>query len=149
LAVDANVIGVLQQRQHILDERLIRFGRVLEGHQHFAGHSIPVPPPLLVYPADTEEKRSASSLDEIVQRPVEKAASVEPVVVVAERVDAVSSRQLELLIRRIGKAQIVVAERAWLPRLQVAGPERPGCRYVAPVGEAFAPPAVVLGDRMK
>jgi hypothetical protein len=121
---------------------------VLKGHQHFTGQSVPASPPFLVHPADAERERAGASLHEIVQRPVEQPAAVEPIVVIAKGIHAVSSGQLELLIHGLGQSQIVIAESRRLSRLQVPSPERLRRRNVAPFGETSTPPAIVLGDGM-
>ena len=74
---------------------------------------------------------------------------MEPVVVVDEARDAVLSGQVGLGRPHIGIPEVVVAQLAWDMGLVVPGIERAGRGHVRPLGEALAPPFVVLGDRVE
>src|SRR5262249_34689160 len=74
---------------------------------------------------------------------------LEPVMVIAERRHAVSARQLGLRLPSLGYAKVVRPELGRKMGLVVALEERSRLDDVSPVGEALAPPLVVLGYRMK
>jgi hypothetical protein len=80
---------------------------------------------------------------------MEEATAVEPVMVVAEAVDAVRARQLGLRRARLCVAQVVVSEIGGHMRLVVADEIRPRASHVGPFGEALAPPRIVFRGRME
>ena len=97
-----------------------------------------------------QKGRSGSPLRKnFVEWTLEQAMSAEPVVVVAEAVDAVTSRERCLLGARLRHPQVVEAQIRGQARLFVAGELRSRARDVAPLGEALAPPGVVLRDRIE
>ncbi len=116
------------------------------GHQHLAAAGVPVACPFLVGPAEGEGEVGGPGSEHLVEGPLEESLPVEPVVVVDEARDAVFGRQGGLGLANLGHPQVVVAEFARYVRLEVAGEEGLGPRDVGPLGEAAAPPLVVLGD---
>ena len=148
-AVDADVVGVLEQRCQVADEFEVRCLAVVLRQQHFARGTVPAARPVFVGPADAEGEGAGAAVHQILQRAVQDAAALEPVVVIAEAVDAVAAGQFELRIGGVGQAQVVVAQAGGPARLQVAFKQGfCGCD-VGPFGEAFTPPFVVFRNRME
>ena len=69
--------------------------------------------------------------------------------VVAEAVDARITRKLRLPLSRFRKPKVIEAEIRRDVWLIVVWEERPGARHVAPFRKPFAPPLVVLRNRME
>ena len=117
-------------------------------HQHVAGLGVPAPGPLLVGPAQGEGEVRLAGRQHFFERPLQQSAAVEPVVVVDEAVHAVLAGQLGLRDPHLGHPQVVVAELAREVGLIVPGKQGAGLGHVVPLGEALAPPLVVLGNRV-
>lgn len=127
------VIGV---RVPLLDQRL-------------AAAAIPCPGPRLVRPAEEKRQRRLTPCKNLVEWLLEHSPTVEPVVVVAERLDAVGRRHVGLGLPGLGHSQVVEAEIGgdqWLP---VATKEWLGAPHVLPLGESRSPGTIVLGDRVE
>ena len=149
LAVDADVARVAEVRQQRADVGLVVLVGVALLHQHLALAAVPGAAPVLVGPGQAVgEVRLAAGAD-LLDRALQQPVAVEPVVVVAEAADAVLPRQRRLRGARLGQAQVVEAELARQVRLVMALVERPRLGDVAPLGEALAPPGVVLRDRVE
>ena len=82
---------------------------------------------------------------DLVDGALQQPPALEPVVVVAEGVDAVLAGQRRLGRAGLGEAQIVEAQVRRQLGLLVAREARPRPGDVGPLGEALAPPLVVLG----
>ncbi len=93
--------------------------------------AVPAPRPVLVRPADAEREVGFAAAVHLVERTLEQAPPVEPVVVVAEAVDAVAARERGLRGARLGDAQVVEAEIRRQVRLVVPGEERSCAHDVA------------------
>ena len=148
-AVDADVARIAKQRSEVRDQTPVGLGRVLLRHQDRVVAAVPAPRPVLVRPADAKREIGFAAAVHLVERTLEQAASVEPVVVVTEAMDTVAARERGLLDARFGNAQVVEAEIRWKMGLVVPGEQRSCAHDVAPLGEALAPPRVVLGNRVK
>ena len=72
--------------------------------------AVPAAGPGLVCPAEGEGEVGLSRGEHLVEGPVEEALPVEPVVVVAEAVDARITRKLRLPLSRFRKPQVIEAE---------------------------------------
>ena len=117
--------------------------------QHPVGLVVPDAAPGLIGPRETEGEVGLTRLQHLRVGALEDAASGEPVVPVAERLDAVAPRQGGLCLSCLGEAQVVEAEVGGQMRLLVPAKERPSLRGIRPLREAGSPPLVVLRDRMK
>ena len=82
----------------------------------------------------------------LVEGALQQPLPLEPVVVVAEAVDAVLPGEVGLGLARLGQAQVVEAEVRRQLRLVVAPEQRLGLGDVGPLRESLPPPFVVLGD---
>ena len=116
----------------------------LLGHQHPAGLGVPVAGPLLVGPAQGEGEVRGARGQDLVERSLEQALPVEPVVVVDEAGDPVLGGQIGLGLSDLGDPQIVIAQVGRHVGLVVPGEQGLGLRDVGPLGEARSPPLVVL-----
>ena len=119
---------------------------VLLTHQHMAGLGVPASGPLLVGPAQGEGEIGLAGRQHFFERPLQQSAAVEPVVVVDEAVDAVLPGQVGLCGPHLGHPQVVVAELARNMGLIVPRKQGAALGHVVPLGEALAPPLVVLGN---
>ena len=111
--------------------------------------AVPAPRPRLVRPAEAEGEVGPAAREHLLERALEQLLSREPVVVVTEAGDSVGACQLGLRLARLGEPEVVEAEARRQARLVVAVEEGPRVRDVAPLREAFAPPDVVLGNRVE
>ena len=146
--IDADVSRIGDQRDQVGDETLvIGLGMVL-ADQDILVLPIPAPGPVLVRPADAEREIDAGA-DELLQRPLQQAATREPVVMECESVQAVTARQFDLAVHHLRHAQVVITELAWQSRLVVAGELRQRLANVGPFRESAAPPRVVFSDGME
>src|SRR5581483_645977 len=105
--------------------------------------------PVLVGPADAEREVGTPAPEHLVERPLEEAPAAEPIVVVAEPVNAVRAGELRLLVAHLRDPEVVEPELGRQVGLVVALEPRPGRGDVRPLGEARAPPPVILRDRME
>ena len=94
-------------------------------------------------------KSGSPDSENLVDGPLEQTIAVEPVMPVAEALDSVTARQFSLGVPGFRQSQVVIPEVGRQARLKMASEKwlRPG--DVRPLGEAFSPPAVVLGHRVK
>ena len=70
-------------------------------HQDLLLGAVPAPRPVLVRPADAEREIERPVSQQLVERTLEQAPAGEPVVVVAEAVNAVLARELDLAASRL------------------------------------------------
>jgi len=124
------------------------FVAVLLGDEDIVVPAIPAARPVFVCPADAEWEIGLTAREHRRERTFEQAPAREPVAVVAERRYAVLACEGGLARTRGRVAQIVTTELARRVRLIVVGEARLRSHDVAPLGEAFTPPAVVFRDRM-
>ena len=118
-------------------------------HQDFVLVSVPAASPVLVGPAQAEGKVRSTGFQHAFQGHFQKAPPTEPVIVVAEAVDAVAAGQVGLLFHHLRDAQVVIAEIRGLARLVMALVIRLGLGHIDPFRETRAPPLVVFRDRME
>jgi len=71
---------------------------------------------------------------------------MEPVMPIAESLNAIGFRQLRLLLTHLGDPQVVKSEIGRQPGLVVAGKQRPRSGDISPLGEPFFPPYIILGN---
>ncbi len=148
-ATDAQVAGIGEDLRQIARVHEVVGLAVLLTYQHFAVPVGPAPGPRFVRPAQTERKIRLATRQDLRERALQQAPTLEPVVVVAESRDAVRARQLGLCGARFGQPEIVEPELARQARLSVAAEARPGSGHIAPFGEAGPPPGVVLWNGME
>ena len=148
LAVHAQVAGVLEGAQHALEMRLVVGTpgvKLLD--QHLVRQAVPHARPRLVGPAQHEGKVGLARLQHLFERALEQAPPVaEPVVVVAERVDAMGPGQLGLGGAGLWHAQVVETQVGRQVGLPVSAVQGHGLGHVRPFREALAPPPVVFGN---
>ena len=94
-------------------------------------------------------KSLVAGFQHLVEKPFEQPAAVKPVVVVAERLDGMLSRQIGLRLTGLGDAQVAESEISGKMRLVVVLEERARAGDVRPFREAATPPFVILGNRVK
>ena len=101
--------------------------------------------PCVVGPAQAEGEVGLAAVQHLVEGAFQQLAAVaEPVMPVAETLDAGLTGQLGLPLAHHGVKQVVVAQLARHLGLDVAFEERFGPPDVCPLGESLAPPLVVL-----
>ena len=148
LAVHLHVAFVAESGEHSIemgnDVLLPRIGLL---HEKLVGQvGIPgLGVPRVVCPAETEREVGFATADHVVEHLMEQAlASPEPIMPIAEALDARLTCQLGLLLARLGDTQVVEAQVAWDAGLVVPGEERNSACHVGPLGKARFPPLVVL-----
>ena len=111
--------------------------------------AVPSARPGLVGPGEAEREVEFLRFENDVGRRLEQLLAVEPVVVVAEAGEPVLAGEVDLPLDRplVGLVVIAFAERN--ARLVMPAKLRRRAADVHPVGEALAPPLVVLGNGMK
>src|ERR1700694_2888455 len=114
---DAYVARISEQRQQFFDESPLVLDRIGLRDQQLVIATVPAPRTLLVGPADTERKVRLAARGDLVERAVQQSRAVEPVVVVAEAMNAMRTRQLGLRCARLGCAQVVEPQLAGQMRL--------------------------------
>ena len=150
LAAAAEIAGIGDVALQVLDEVDVVFLGVVLLDQHGILLAVPRPGPVLVRPAQAEREVDLGVGDDVFERLLHELLAVEPVVVEAERRDAVGFRQCGLLLHGLHVREVVVADVAMRrARLVMAREPRHGLPRVGPFGEAFAPPFVVLGERVE
>src|SRR5215211_4254692 len=105
---------------------------------------VPDPAPRLICPAQTERKIRLPRREHFVEGALEDATASEPVVVVAEALDAMVTGKLGLRRSRFRQSQVVEAKVRGNVRLIKASKQRLCSRGVGPFREALTPPGVVL-----
>ena len=149
LSVNGDVSIVRQRGHEIEDEPAIDLGGMLLADEDFILETIPTSSPVLIRPADTERKGGRAARQDVVQRPLEQSRTGEPVVVVAEAMDTVACCEIGLSLLDFLNPQVVVAQIRRSSRLGMALEHRPTTSDIPPLGEASAPPGVVLRDRVE
>jgi hypothetical protein len=105
--------------------------------------------PCLIRPSKAEREIGFPRGEHLVQWPCEQAAALEPVVPVAERLNAVRAGEFRLLLAHLRDAKVVVAEHGRSPWLLVPLEERPRLDDVRPLGEPWPPPCIVFVYRVE
>jgi SAM-dependent methyltransferase len=150
LALDPEVATVPEGGEDVLEVRAIVVGsRIRLFDEHAIGLVVPDAAPGLIRPCETEGEIRLTCLQHLRVGALEDAPTREPVVPVAERLDAVRTGEGSLLFTGFGKTEIVETQVCRQVRLAVSAKERPGFRGIGPFREAGSPPVVVLRDRMK
>src|SRR6478735_7492123 len=86
------------------------FERVALGLKNVAATAVPHTSPILVGPTQHERKVRLPRPQYFLEWPFEESLTVEPVVVIAEAVDAVTSGKRRLRFASLGKSQVVEAQ---------------------------------------
>src|SRR5215472_16863137 len=94
---DANVSRVAKERREVRCEATIGIGRVPLRDEDVVVAAVPASSPVLVCPARAERKVGLAARTHFVERSLEQAPPVEPVVVVAKAVDSVLARERRLV----------------------------------------------------
>src|SRR5438067_1732013 len=110
--------------------------------------AIPAPGPVLVRPGEAEREIDGRVVEEAVDWPLQQPLAIEPVVVERERVDASGAGEIDLSCQSLRPPEVVEAEVARHPWLVVLGETGIAPCDVGPLCEPFAPPLIVLGDRV-
>mgnify|MGYP003209722112 CR=1 FL=1 len=153
LAVNGHVAPVaegVEERQEMC--RVVLTSRIgLFHHQSVALQRRRAPPclvaPCVVCPADAEREIRLAACHHLVERPLEQLlAASEPVVVVAEALDAGLACQPRLLLARLRQSQVIEPEVGRDARLPVPTEQRLCPDNVYPLREPRSPPQVVFRD---
>ena len=110
--------------------------------------SNPTAGPALIGPAKAEGEIGLTCAEDLSDGTLQQLLTTEPIVVVAEAMDAVLAGEIGLLLTHLRKTEVVVAEICGKVGLVVAGKERGGSGYIAPLGETRAPPLIVFRNRV-
>src|SRR5207302_1958335 len=92
LALDGNVPPVPKCGGEPADMGPVVFLGIVLGHQHLVLLPVPRPGPVFIRPAEAERKVRPPGSQNLVERALQKALAVEPVMVVTEPLDAVLPR---------------------------------------------------------
>src|SRR6185295_4839967 len=144
-----DVRRMAQVPAEILDDRHVVLFAVRLRHQHLVLPSVPPARPVFVRPADAERKTGTSVFEQPLERSLEQALAVEPVVVEAETTHSVALGQGHLLDVGLWKAEIVVAQIRGETRLKVPLEVRACAGDVPPLREALPPPDIIFRDGME
>ncbi len=136
-------------RKQVAYEALVVVARGILRDQDFAIGAVPAPRPVLVGPAEAIREIRAARFPHFLHRTLEQALAGEPVVVVAEPVNAAGAGKCRLLFSRFGDPQVVEPQVGGQVRLVMTVEVGSRARDVGPFGETRPPPAIVLRDRMK
>src|SRR5690606_16768842 len=99
--------------------------------------------PRLVRPPEAERKVGLAAREHLRARPVQEPSTTEPVVPVAEPLEAGAPGQFGLRAPALGETEVVEPEVGRDPRLTVSAEEARRGRDGCPLGEAGTPPTVV------
>src|SRR5271170_8082226 len=141
---DPDVARILQDANQVLNMGDVIFSGIMLFEQHIFGVALPSSRPVLVCPADAKGKIRLPRSQHFVERPLQYAPSVKPVVVVAESIHAILPRKVSLSLAYFRHAQIVKPEirrKVWLIVPAKAGPR---LRDIGPLGKSFTPPLIVV-----
>ncbi len=138
------IAGVLEIGEQSKEMGLIVGEGVVLGYQNFLILTVPAAGPVFVGPAEAEGEIGLARAEDLCDRALKQLLTAEPIVVIAEAINAVKASEIGLLLADFRKAQIVVAEICGEMGLVVAGEERRGSGHVAPLGETRAPPLVII-----
>ncbi len=117
-------------------------------HEHPLFGAVPVAAPGVIRPGEAEGKVRLLGSDHLLERALQEAFSGEPVMPVAERLDAGAAGQLGLRRPGFRDAQVIEAQVRRKVGLIMSGKQRTRLGHVGPFGEALAPPGVILRGRM-
>ena len=152
-AVHLHIALVLESGKHGIEMRHDVFiPRICLLHEKLVGQ-IGIPGlgiPRVVCPAEAEREVGFAAADHVVEHFVEQAlASPEPIMPIAEALDASLACQLSLLLSGLRHTKVVETQVAGDARLIVPGEKRDGTSHVGPFREAWLPPLVVLRRRIE
>jgi hypothetical protein len=82
---------------------------VLLFHEYLLILPIPAAGPIPIGPAKAEREIGLSGFQDLVEWPLKKALSIEPIMVIAKTVDPIVPRHVRLSLTRLGKSQIIKA----------------------------------------
>jgi len=151
LAIDFQITAIAQRwQQDFVKMPLVilaaRIGLLLK---NAVGGAMPDSGPGTVRPAQAEWKIRDSGTDHVVERPLQQALAVEPVVVITKRLDTIALRQTCLFLADIGHPQVIKTQVGGQIRLPVAKKQRLGLGGIGPLGKPLAPPEIVFRNGMK
>src|SRR6185312_1771106 len=148
-SVYTNISRVTKQWLERHNKITVIFRRVVLPNQDFLVQTIPAPSPIFIRPADTEWEIDIVAGEELLYRPLQQSPSSKPIIMKAEPVNPIQFRQLHLPTHNVDQAQVIKTQ---LPRkLGLLVPDKLGnsLGYIRPLCKSFAPPTIVLGNRMK
>jgi len=128
---------------------LVVLWRVLLAHENLALLAEPPASPALVRPTQTEWKSRLTRRQHLVERSLEKPLPGKPIVVIAERGDAVGGRELGLRKANLRSAEVAETKIGRQVRLVMPAVERTRPGDVGPLGEPSPPPRVVFRNRVE
>ncbi len=148
-ALDSNIAPVGEMPGIFLDKARVAILAIVLRDEHFAFHSVPTPRPVFVGPHETERHVDIGRLQKLFQRSLKQSLAVERVVIEHETVNAGRLGHLRLSAHRVARGERIETEIARNARLVMVLETRLAARDVRPFGETFAPPGVVLRERME
>ena len=147
LAVHPHIARVAKRGQQILEVApMVVEARVGLFNQHLAGIAVPDAAPGLVGPAQAEREVRLARGEHFVERPLDDALPGKPVVVIAERFNAILPGKVGLGRTRLRAPKVVKSQIGGNVRLVVSRIERRGLGGVGPLREALAPPSSNAGS---
>ncbi len=150
LAIDLHVAPVVECRQQGIEMALVVFGAgigLLD--QYPVLGAVPDAAPGFVGPAQAEREIRFARREHFGERPFEHAFAVaEPVVVIAEALDAVLPRKVSLRLAGFRHAQIVESQIGRHVGLVMPREPAPCLGSIGPFGETLAPEFVIVRNRI-
>jgi len=119
------------------------------GNQRVVLSAVPAARPVLVGPAQAERQVEGRVGQHALERTGHQSTAIEPIMVVAEAMHAVQTRQFDLPSLRPVATQVVESKLPGQFGLLMAKELRHRLRDVGPLGKSPAPPCVVLGKGME
>jgi hypothetical protein len=124
----------------------IVFGAVVLFEQDLLRATVPDASPVFIGPTEAERKLRFTRRKNLREGAFENAASVKPVVVIAETMDPILSGEFGLGFPYVGQPEVIETKICRSMRLLMSREKRSGLRNVAPLCEPLAPPCVVFRD---
>jgi len=149
LAVHADVTRIGKGRGEFLDECQIVLRAILLRNQYLVISRIPAAGPVFIGPAETEGHVASRIGEHVVNWLVEEALARKPVVVITKAVDAVGFRKLDLFVTNLAQPKVVKTQFGRQVGLVVPVKKRLRLGDIRPLGEAFAPPLIILCNGME
>ena len=144
LAIHAYISRVAKNMRKPANMVQIVFRAVCLRHQHLFLAAVPNSCPIVIGPTEAKWKIWRAKLENFVDREFQQPGPAEPVVVIAEAVDAILGRKGSLSSSRLGQPKIIETEIGGQMRLVVSTKTRTRLDDVRPLGKTLPPPLVVV-----